>query len=143
MKVRKCGPFKIKDMDLKALVQTVNQIAEEKGIEPDKVIEAIEGALSSAYKREYDKRDFNISAKLDPETGRVKFTQIMEVVDKDSVRRADVPDEEIEVESREGEEGEEKQPRFSEDRHIMLEEAKKIKKDAKVGDELEFPIKEE
>ena len=144
MKVRKRGPFKIKDkMDLKALVQTVNQIAEEKGIEPAKVIEAIEGALSSAYKREYDKRDFNIRAKLDPESGRVKFTQIKEVVDKDSVRMVDGSEEEIEVETKEGEEGEEKQPRYSEDRHIMLDEAKKIKKDAKVGDELEFPINEE
>src|SRR3990167_3896661 len=124
MKVRKRGPFKIKDkMDLKALVQTVNQIAEEKGIEPAKVIEAIEGALSSAYKREYDKRDFNISAKLDPESGRVKFTQIKEVVDKDSVRMVDDSEEEIEVETKEGEEGEEKQPRYSEDRHIMLDEA--------------------
>src|SRR3990167_8494949 len=148
MKVRKRGPFKIKDkMDLKALVQTVNQIAEEKGIEPAKVIEAIEGALSSAYKREYDKRDFNIRAKLDPESGRVKFTQIKEVVDKDSVRMADDAEGETEIETKDGGEKlegiEEKQPRYSEDRHIMLDEALKLKKDVKVGDELEFPVNEE
>src|SRR3990167_10313453 len=135
MKVRKCGPFKIKDMDLKALVQTVNQIAEEKGIEPAKVIEAIEGALSSAYKREYDKRDFNIRAKLDPESGRVKFTQIKEVVDKDSVRMVDDAEGETEIETKDGGEKldgvEEKQPRYSEDRHIMLDEALKLKKDVK------------
>jgi len=56
-------------MDLKALIQTVDQIAEEKSIGADKVIEAIEGALASAYKREYDKRDFNIKATLNRENG--------------------------------------------------------------------------
>jgi len=130
-------------MDLKALVQTVNQIAEEKGIEPDRVIEAIEGALASAYKREYDKRDFNIRAKLDPESGNVKFTQIKEVVDRGSVRIVeDKEDEEEAEEKEESAETEEKQPRYNEDRHIFLEEAAKKKKDAKVGDELEFPISE-
>src|SRR3990167_11091210 len=72
-------------MDLKALVQTVNQIAEEKGIESAKVFEAIESALASAYKKEYVKRDYNIRAKLVPETGDVKFTQIREVVDESTV----------------------------------------------------------
>ena len=126
-------------MDLKALIQTVNQIAEEKGIETGKVIEAIEGALASAYKREYDKRDFNIKATLDAERGDVKFAQIKEVVDKDGVRIAE-PDEEYEEEPEEG--GEEKLPRYNEDRHIFLEDAKKIKKDVALGDELEFPIDE-
>jgi len=126
-------------MDLKALIQTVNQIAEEKGIETGKVIEAIEGALASAYKREYDKRDFNIKATLDAERGDVKFAQIKEVVDMDGVRIAEA-DEEYEEESEEG--GEEKLPRYNEDRHIFLEDAKKIKKDVALGDELEFPIDE-
>ncbi len=126
-------------MDLKALIQTVNQIAEEKGIEAGKVIEAIEGALASAYKREYDKRDFNIKAVLNAERGEVKFTQIKEVMDKDGVRIVDA-DEEYEEEA--PEDGEEKLPRYNEDRHIFVDEAKKIKKDAKAGDELEFPISE-
>lgn len=131
-----CGPFKIK-MDLKALVQTVNQIAEEKGIEPDRVIEAIESALASAYKREYDKRDYNIKAKLDRESGSVKFTRIMEVVDKDSVRIVEGEEEPVEESI---DTGEEKIPRYNTDRHIMLEDALKEKKGVKVGDELEFPI---
>ena len=126
-----------KTMDLKALVQTINQIAEDKGIEPEKVLEAIEGALASAYKREYDRRDLNIKAKLNPETGIVAFTQIKEVVDKDSVR---MPEEEGGAESIEVEEGEEKQPRYNPERHIFLEEAQKEKNDAKIGDEIEFPL---
>ncbi len=31
-------------------------------------------------------------------------------------------------------------PRYNPDRHMFLDEAKKEKKDAKVGDELEFPL---
>ena len=40
-------------MDLKALIQGVAQIAEDKKIEAAKVFEAIEGALAAAYKKEY------------------------------------------------------------------------------------------
>jgi len=126
-------------MDLKALVQTVNQIAEEKGIEPDKVLEAIEGALSSAYKREYDKRDLNVKAKLDPETGNVKFTQIKEVVDESKVRMEDNEESEKPEET---EDDEEKQPRYNPDRHILLDEAKKKNKDITLGEEIEFPLSE-
>src|SRR3989304_5216735 len=87
-------------MDLKALIQTVDQIAEEKSIGADKVIEAIEGALASAYKREYDKRDFNIKATLNRENGDVQFVQVKEVVDKGGVRMV----EDGEVEEEEGNE---------------------------------------
>lgn len=137
-------------MDLKALIQIVNQIAEEKGIESAKVFEAIESALASAYKKEYVKRDYNIRAKLTPETGDVKFTQIKEVVDESTVNTA-VEEEASETspvksESADGHlpaGGEVKLPRYNEHRHIFLKEAQGIKPDAKLGDELEFPIQEE
>ncbi len=144
-------------MDLKALVQTVNQIAEEKGIESTRVLEAVESALASAYKKEYEKRDYNIRAKLDPETGEVKFTQIREVVDESTIIVAALEEEGDPLASpdasRSGrpdtgreesiKEEEVKLPRYNEHRHIFLEDAQKIKADAKLGDELEFPIAEE
>ena len=140
-------------MDLKALVQTVNQIAEEKGIEAAKVFEAIESALASAYKKEYVKRDYNIRAKLVPETGDVKFTQIREVVDEATVNTSVDEEEEetsgagsVKGESAHGHPpagGEVKLPRYNEHRHIFLNEALKIKPGAKLGDELEFPVQEE
>ncbi|KKT20698.1 MAG: NusA antitermination factor [Candidatus Giovannonibacteria bacterium GW2011_GWC2_43_8] len=43
-------------------------------------------------------------------------------------------------ESEIGEAGEIRKVRFNSDRHIMLADAKKTKKDAKVGDELTFPL---
>ena len=130
-------------MDLKALVQTVNQIAEEKGIESAKVFEAIESALASAYKKEYVKRDYNIRAKLIPETGDVKFTQIREVVDETTVNTSADDEEGESVEGYPPAGGEVKLPRYNEHRHIFLKEALKIKPDAKLGDELEFPVQEE
>lgn len=125
-------------MDLKALVQTVNQIAEEKGIEPDKVLEAIESALASAYKREYDKRDINVRAKLDSETGDVSFTQIKEVVDEGQVRMGDDKEESVdEIES-----DEERKPKYNPDRHIFIKDAKKKNENTVVGDEIEFLLSE-
>src|SRR3989344_3709762 len=127
-------------MDLKALVQTVNQIAEEKGIESARVLEAIESALASAYKKEYGKREYNVKAKLDSETGEVNFFQVKEVVDETTVNTS-ADEEESENNSPASEEA--RLPRYNEHRHIFLSDAQKIKPDAKLGDELEFPIPEE
>lgn len=126
------------EMDLKALVQTVNQIAEEKGIESGKVLEAIEGALASAYKREYDKRDLNVRANLNPETGDISFVQVREVVDEKQVRIGDEKDENAD----ELEDDEEKQPKYNPERHILSGDAKKKDSNAAIGDEIEFPLSE-
>jgi N utilization substance protein A len=125
-------------MDLKALIQTVQQIAEEKGIEESRVLEAIENSLAAAYRKEYDKRGFDIRAKLSPESGSVSFTQVKEVVDDTKVRMLPIGEEEAEEIA--GEDNEEKLPRYNQDRHILLEDAKKEKADAKIGDELEYSI---
>lgn len=129
-------------MDLKALIQGVNQIAEDKKIEAAKVFEAIEGALAAAYKKEYMTKGAVARATLDPETGDLSFRQVKEVVDETTVRMIDA-----EVENETGpkeeiarEEGEAPLPRYSEERHIMVKDAEKIKKDAKAGDEIELPL---
>jgi N utilization substance protein A len=115
-------------MDLKALVQVINQIAEEKGIEKAKVLETIEAALAAAYRREYGKRGLVVRAKLNPETGEVKFSQIKEVVDETMVALPGKEKSEVKL------------PAYNPDRHLLVEEAQKIKSDAKAGDEIEFPL---
>src|SRR3989344_4054437 len=129
-------------MDLKTVLQAVNQISEEKGIDVEKVIEAIENSLATAYRREYLDKGANVRAKLNRKSGEVKFFRVKEVVDENSVRI--VEDGEIEEEVKETSEtvgeGEEKLPRYNVERHIMLEEALKEKKTAKVGDEIEYPL---
>lgn len=125
-------------MNLKSVVQAAEQIAKDKGIEVSKVYEAIEGSLAAAYKKEVGDKGAIIRAKLDPATGEVQFTRIKEVVDESMVRIVEEGEEEQEAPPMEGDE--EKLPRYNPERHLMVDEAKKIKADAKPGDELEFPL---
>lgn len=128
-------------MDLKALAGAVSQIAEEKGIKPEAVFHAIESAIATAYKKEYRKKSEFIRAKLDPKTGDIKFSQVKFVVEPTEVRIVEEETEEEKTETPpQAEESETVLPRYNPDRHIFVEEAKKIKKDAKSGDEIEFPL---
>ncbi len=122
-------------MDLKALVQTVNQIAQEKKIEPGRIFDVVEKALAAAYKREYFERNANVRAKLDVKTGKMEFFQVKEVVDGSTVR--------FEGDEEDIGDSEDKLPRFNEERHILLEEARKINPNVALGDEMEFPLPEQ
>ncbi len=68
-------------MDLKSFASAVNQLAQEKGLAPEKIIESIETALAAAYKKEYGEKSQVIKAKLDPKTGQADFWQVKTVVD--------------------------------------------------------------
>jgi N utilization substance protein A len=126
-------------MNLKSIVQTAEQIAKDKGIAVEKVYEAIEGALAAAYKKEEGDKGAIIRANLNPATGEATFIRIKEVVDDTMVRVVEEGEEEVEpAPTEEGEEA--RLPRYNPERHLMIEEAQKIKKDAKSGDELEFPL---
>jgi len=114
-------------MDIKLFSSAIAQIAEEKEISPEKVWETIEMAIAAAYKKDYGKKGQIIKAKLDPKTGEVKFWQVKLVVDEKMVY----------IETPKEEEEEEKKIRFNPEKHIILEEAKKIKPKIKVGEELE------
>ncbi len=128
-------------MDLKNVSSAVTQIAEEKGIKPESVFAAIESAIATAYKKEYRKRSEFIRAKLSPKTGDIGFYQVKFVVEPAEVRIVTEETEEEKAEPRPvAEEGETVLPRYNPDRHIFVEEAKEFKKDAKSGDEIEFPL---
>jgi len=134
--------------DLKDFSLAINQIAEEKGISKEKILEAIEQAIAAAYKKEYMNKSNIVRSKIDPETAEVKFWQIKIVVDKDMLR------EEGEEEIVEREEGSQltdtekqiqkgeivKKIKFNPERHLLLEEAQKIKPEAKPGEEIIFPL---
>lgn len=128
--------------DLKVMNAVLGELEEERGIPRAKVLEAIEAALATAYKKEYAKKGQIIRAVLDMDTGTTQFMQVKEVVDENTVRF-----------SPEGEEEEKKVleydaegnpilelPRFNPEQHIILADAKLIKRDASVGDELVFPL---
>lgn len=125
--------------DLKALNVVLGELEEERGISREKTLEAIEHALATAYKKEFGKRDQVVRAKFDLNTGTTEFEQVKTVVDDTTVRFKDDEDEEdYDVET--DEDGEERLPLFSPEKHILLEDARKMKKDAQLGDEIVFPL---
>ena len=125
-------------LDIKELSKAIRQVAEEKGLAPETITEAIESSIAAAYKRDYAERGDVVKCKLDEKTGTLKFWQVKTVVDETTVRFVDESAEETEPEH--GMEDEEKLPRFNPERHITLVEARKTKRDAAVGDELMFPL---
>ncbi len=138
-------------LDLKNFNAALDQLAEEKGISKEKIIETIEMALAAAYKKDYGEKAQIIRAKFDPASGKGTFWQVKTVVDESMIKS----EEEIAAEeaARESEhefktereqareaareativetvsEGEEeiKKIRFNPDRHIMLKDAKKAR----------------
>ena len=118
-------------MDLKILTSAVMEIAEDRGIPQEKVIKIIADAIASAYKKEYGKKRQKIIAKLNPKTGDVKFWQVKQVVTEDMVLS----------EEESVEESNKEKIRFNPERHIILEEAKKIDSKIKKEDELKISLK--
>jgi transcription termination/antitermination protein NusA len=133
-------------LNVKELTKALRQVAEEKGLEPEKVLDVIESSIAAAYKKEYGQRGEVVKCKLDQSTGELKFWQIKTVVDDTTVRfvteeeEGDEPQDEKKRPRVEETDEEQKLPRFNPERHITLEEAKKIKKGAALGDEISFPL---
>ncbi|HEY4521638.1 MAG TPA: transcription termination factor NusA [Candidatus Paceibacterota bacterium] len=152
-------------LDLKNLNSALEQLAEDKGIEKEKILETIEMALAAAYKKDYGKKTQIVRAEFDIKTGKAKFWQVKLVVDETMIKtEEEIAEEEaarekiteeLKSEGREareaareaimdeaetGPDGEIKKVRFNPERHVMLDEAKKIKKSVKPGDELTFPL---
>src|SRR3989344_4949234 len=144
-------------LDIKNFGTALDQLAEDKGIAKEKIIETIELALGAAYKKDYGEKPQIIRAKFDPKTGKAEFWQVKTVVDDTMIKS----EEEIAAEEEARTASDQvftprgsdftyeeetldgttvKKVRFNEERHIMIKDAKKIKKDAKVGDELTFPL---
>jgi len=126
-------------MDQKQFLLAMNQIAEEKGISPEQIIETLEMAIAAAYKKDYGKKGQNIKVHFDPKTGEIEVYQVFLVVDKDMLRPEEPGEEGISEENEESiEEG--KKIRFNPYKHIMIEEAQKIKKNVKAGEEIQIKL---
>lgn len=117
------------------------QLEEERKIPKEKIIDAIEQALAAAYKKDYGKKGQIVRAHFDIETGETSFLQVKIVVDESTARMIN-PEEGEEVDLGDTEdivEGDDR-VRFNPEHHILLEDAKLIKGDAKLGDEIIFPL---
>ncbi|MFH1671447.1 MAG: transcription termination factor NusA [Candidatus Portnoybacteria bacterium] len=146
-------------METKLFASAIEQICEEKGISKDKVIETIEMALAAAYKKEYGYKGQNIRVEFDLKTNKMKVFQIRLVVDESMIKSEGEEDEDVPMQDPDvhqdqsvgKETDEERKIRFNPERHIMLDEAKKlakskggdvpkIGKNIKAGDEIRFPL---
>jgi len=116
--------------DLKTLNSALDELQEERGISRESVVEAIATALAAAYRREYGKRGQIIRSTFNPETGDLEFRQAKIVVDETLVRTED--------EEPTGED--DQRSRFNPEQHIMVEDARRIKKDAQLDEEISFPL---
>ena len=103
----------MKAKDSKIFLEALDELEKEKGISKESVLEAIELALLAAYKKNYGE-DENVEVIVDRESGEIKVLASKTVVDADDLLD---PNEEI-----------------------SLEDAKEIKKRAKIGDVLKFKV---
>ena len=131
-------------MDIKSFQRALQQIAEARGISPEVIVETIEAAIATAYKKDYGQKGQKIKAKFNPVSGDVKFWQLKLVVDSSMLYTEEeiealkeqklLPAEDFIV--KEGEEAPKKVV-FNPEKHIMIADAKKEQSDINLGDELE------
>ncbi len=102
-------------MDYDQFKIALEQLAEERGLSKKVIFDAINVAIAAAYRRDYGHPEQVIRAEFDPKTGEARVWEVYTVVE--------------EVENRHAEK--------------TLEEAKEIKADSELGDELEVAQKPE
>src|SRR3989344_1798856 len=124
--------------DLKVINSVLGELEEVRGIPRASIIEAIEAALATAYKKEYGKKGQIIRTTFDPNTGETNFFQVKIVVDGSRVifdeaekgQTLDTDSQSLTLEK----------VVYNAEHHILLEDARKIKKDAQLDEEIVFPI---
>lgn len=97
-------------MNKEELIAAIRQIGSEKDIDEEEVLSSLEDALGAAYRKEYGDPEEQISSNFDPETGKMKFFRVFEVVKEDDITNTK--------------------------RELTIEEAKKIDSDAKIGEQV-------
>ena len=127
-------------LDLKTFKSALEQLEEERKIPKEKILEAIEQAMAAAYKKDYGKKGQIIRAKFDMETGKTDFYQVKIVVDESiAILDHENLEKNHEAEYSVKETGDER-VHFNGEHHILLEDARKIKKGVELNDEIIFPL---
>ncbi len=101
----------MKAIDNKELILALEDLEKEKGIKKEYLLESIETALVTAYKRNFDAQE-NVKIEMDKQTGATHVYSVKEIVEE--------PENSIS--------------------QISLKEAKKVNKSLKIGDSVEIEI---
>jgi len=117
-------------MEAKDFIKNVHKVAEDKGIDEEIIFDAMEQALITAYKKNYNSKT-NVKPVIDKKTGEIKIFTYYIVVE-------DYEDPEVIVD----EEGNEvvKEPTVPVDAQILLEDARKKVPDINVGETIEEEV---
>src|SRR3989339_2007758 len=134
------------------LMLAIEQVCDEKNIPFDAVIDSIEAALAVAYRKEFGNKNLNTRVEFNPEDGSMKIFDVKTVVEDPSEEEIELTADEapkITVKPAEkkedGVEATEEEHRFNPRTDISLTDAREIKKDAEMGDEIisEMPVPDE
>ena len=137
----------------------IKQLCEEKNLDFQSVIAAIELALAAAYRKDYGERNQNIRVKFDPATGKSEIFDVKTVVENLPEQEEaemlqnlynpnpkEIKKEEVRAEFYVSEEEpvEEGKKKFNPKTDIQLKEAMILKHEAQVGEEIvtDLPIPE-
>ena len=140
-------------MNGKEFKKALDNIVKEKDIDPEVVYNAMELALTSAYKKNFNSKT-NVKVLFDRATGEIKVYSFLTVVEDDKMTKeeyedylfeqySDDDDEEEEEEiPAEGEEGEEKETisYFNPETEIKVSDAKKLDKTLEIGDTIDTEV---
>ena len=142
-------------MNSKEFKKALDNIVKEKDIDPEVVYSAMELALTSAYKKNFNSKT-NVKVLFDRVTGEIKVYSYLTVVEDDKMTKEEyeealleryADDDELdteveETEEGEGEEGEEKEMPtfFNPETEIKLSDALKIDKTLAIGDTIDTEV---
>ena len=127
-------------MDSKKFMIALNNLAEEKGIDKDIIFDAMELALTSAYKKNYHSLS-NVRVDIDESTGNVSVYSFRTVVPDNYEELEEWNLLDKEESSDEDGEGEDKEPFIFDERiHIPLTEAREIVPGIEVGETIEEEV---
>ena len=145
-------------MNGKEFKKALDNIVAEKDIDPEVVYSAMELALTSAYKKNFNSKT-NVKVLFDRVTGEIKVFSYLTVVPDDKMTKEEYEDalfekyaededldtevSENEEETEEGEEGDSKKEAisfFNPETEIKLTEAKKIDKTFEIGDTIDTEV---
>ncbi len=126
-------------MNSKEFKKALDNIVKEKDIDPEVVYEAMELALTSAYKKNFNSKT-NVKVLFDRVTGEIKVFSYLTVVEDDKLTKDEYDELHFEDEYDEEAEEEETYSYFNPETEIKLSDAKKLDKTLEIGDTIDTEV---
>jgi transcription termination/antitermination protein NusA len=149
------------------IVQAIKQICEEKQLSYEAVIETVEAALAAAFRKDFGEKNQNVKISFDPESGNMRAFDVKIVVEDELYDKYTKEEEERKKAAEEaaaagsvakpeekrpepqpeaavvlGPDGQPlpEEPTYNPKLNLSLGQAREIKKDAAIGDELKLEL---